>query len=161
MIIEFLQGNPDSYSWRGNNWWLLFSSKSAYIPYDQEESFGLGEHISVESWETMSADTFFNCQLITPHVDCSSPHLLSQVLIKQNQTEFQKTLVKFVSTIWLPSIRYRCQKKNKKKKETNIQKQKDLSCFDSFFFFKKKKQHNIKVCRFDLQLDRKRLLVHT
>ncbi len=86
MVIEWLIGNPDSYSWRGNNWWLLFGDELAnYIPYDQEESFGLGMYIS--NWANMSANVFFNCQNLK-HVDCSSPHPLSQQLLIRNSSDF-------------------------------------------------------------------------
>ncbi len=51
MVIEWLSGNPDSYSWRGNNWWLLFKNGvGSYVPYDQEESFGLGLQLSPAQW---------------------------------------------------------------------------------------------------------------
>jgi spore coat protein CotH len=103
MPIEWLTGNPDSYSWRGNNWWLLFADGvGRFVPYDQEESFGLGEHIS--DWQNMTADVFFNCQNIVPHIDCGSPHLLSQMLLEQNRTEFLLLVTRFVDKVWLPSL---------------------------------------------------------
>jgi hypothetical protein len=111
MVVEWHVGNPDSYSWRGNNWWLLFKSEKgssvqvgSYVPYDQEESFGLGMYLTPAQWENMTADTFFNCQTITPPIDCGSPHKLSQNLLSQNRSQFDALTQLFVSKVWLPSI---------------------------------------------------------
>lgn len=81
MVIEWLISNPDSYSWRGNNWWLyqnLETGISHFIPYDQEESYGLGMYINITTWETMPAQSFFNCEDFRG-VDCGE-HPLSQRL---------------------------------------------------------------------------------
>jgi hypothetical protein len=84
MPLEFFSGNPDSYSWRGNNWWLLFdeNERGLFVPYDQEESFGLGMDVSLNDWETFSSSVFFNCSSIVPPVDCGKHNALSQMLLQ-------------------------------------------------------------------------------
>lgn len=101
MAVEFLSGNPDSYSWRGNNWWLVFvDGIGLYIPYDEEESYGLGMYITPEQWEQMPPEEFFNCQNINPPVDCGKLHPLSQKLLQLNASEFESHLSHIVNHIW-------------------------------------------------------------
>jgi len=45
LVVEISVANDDSYSWRGNNYWLYNNpdtGKFVFLPYDYDESWGIG-----------------------------------------------------------------------------------------------------------------------
>jgi len=99
LVIEYLIGNPDGYTWRGNNWWLYTDLSTVppfhtYIPYDQEESYGNGLDHTPREWEEMSPRNFFvSCDRCTPHP-------LSERLFEMDYLTFDEILSNFLQTVF-------------------------------------------------------------
>lgn len=105
MVIETSLGNPDSYTWRGNNWFLYTdfdTEQSLYVPYDQEESFGEGMRFNSTQWQQMSPTDFFSCEK-WPGVDCGA-HPLSSKLFRLFYDEFETLLHQFMKNVWTLSM---------------------------------------------------------
>jgi hypothetical protein len=104
MVVETLAGNPDSYTMRGNNYLLYIdaNNQSTFIPYDQEESLGIGlcepdcDRCNSTCWQHLSPTQFFHCP---PFVTCR-PHPLSLKAFDNMRDLFSALYAKAVSAIF-------------------------------------------------------------